>query len=76
MPQNQYPTSRADFRVTYHGVMPTITPLNAYCRGWIEHYVDIEPWQHFGESIAIEPGHIERLAQQMIEEGFIMEEGG
>lgn len=69
---HQSQASRADFRVTYHGVIPLITPLNAYCREWIEHYVNIEPWQRFGPSVAIEPGYFEQLAQQMIEEGFMM----
>ena len=67
---------QADFRVTYHGTITTITPLSDACRGWLEDNVAIEPWQRFGNSIAIEPRYVEQLADAMIEEGLVTEEDG
>ena len=64
----------ADFRVTYHGTITTITPLSDACREWLEENVEIEPWQRFGTSIAIEPRYVEQLAQAMIEDGFLIED--
>jgi hypothetical protein len=66
-------TPRADFRVTYHGTITTITPLSDACRDWLEEYADIERWQRFGNAIAVEPRYVEQLAEAMIEEGFVME---
>ena len=63
---------RADFRVTYHGTVTTITPLSDACREWLEENVEIETWQRFGTSIAIEPRYVEELAEAMIEEGFVV----
>ena len=64
---------RADFCVTYHGTITTITPLSDACREWLEENVEIEPWQRFGTSIAIEPRYLDHLAEAMIEEGLVME---
>ena len=64
----------ADFRITYHGTITTITPLNDACREWVEENVAIEPWQRFGPSIAIEPGYVEQVAEAMIAEGFVIED--
>jgi len=64
---------RADFRVTYHGTITTITPLTDACREWLEENVEIEPWQRFGTRIAIEPRYVEQLAETMIEEGLVTE---
>jgi hypothetical protein len=66
-------TPTADFRVTYHGTITTITPLSDACREWVEANVEIEEWQRFGPSIAIEPRYVEQLAEAMIEEGLVME---
>src|SRR5947207_2260181 len=66
-------TPRADFRVTYHGTITTITPLSDACREWVEENVEIEAWQRFGNSIAIEPRYVDHLAEAMIEEGLVME---
>ena len=66
-------TPRADFRVTYHGTVTTITPLTARCREWVEANVEIEPWQRFGNAIAVEPRYVEQLAEAMMEEGLVME---
>jgi hypothetical protein len=66
-------TRRADFRVTYHGTITTITPLSDRCREWLEDNVAIEPWQWFGPSIAIEPRYVQQLAEAMIEHGLVME---
>ena len=64
---------RADFRVTYHGTITTITPLSDACRDWLEENVAIEPWQRFGPSIAIEPRYVQQLAEAMIEDGLVIE---
>ena len=64
---------RADFRVTYHGTITTITPLSDACRDWLEDNVAIEPWQRFGTSIATEPRYVQQLAEAMIGEGLLME---
>src|SRR5207248_667763 len=66
-------TPRADFRVTYHGTITTITPLSDACREWVEENVEIEPWQRFGNAIAVEPRYVEQLAEAMIGEGLVME---
>jgi hypothetical protein len=66
----------ADFRVTYHGTITTITPLYDACRDWLEDNVAIEPWQRFGASIAIEPRYVEQLAQTMIEHRLVIEIDG
>ena len=66
-------TQRADFRVTYHGTVTTVTPLSECCREWLEENADIEPWQRFGNAIAVEPRYVEQLAEAMIEEGLVME---
>jgi hypothetical protein len=71
--QHQGRTPSADFRVTYHGTITTITPLSDVCREWVEDNVDIEPWQRFGPSIAIEPRYVEQLAEAMIGEGLVIE---
>src|SRR2546423_419782 len=65
--QHQGRTPSADFRITYHGTITTITPLSDACREWLEDNVAIEPWQRFGTSIAIEPRYVEQLAEAMIE---------
>src|SRR5436190_24185241 len=72
--QAQQTDPQADFRVTYHGTITTITPLSDTCREWLEHNVAIEPWQRFGTSIAIEPCYVEQLMVSMIEEGFPIED--
>ena len=72
--QAQQTDPQADFRVTYHGTITTITPLSDTCREWLEDNVAIEPWQRFGNSIAIEPRYLEQLAEAMIEEGLVMED--
>jgi len=59
-------TRRTDFRVTYHGTVTTITPLSDACREWLDANVEIEGWQPFGNSIAIEPRYVEHLAEAMI----------
>ena len=64
---------QADFRVTYHGTITTVTPLSDACREWVEENVEIELWQRFGSSIAIEPHYVDHLAEAMIEEGLVME---
>ena len=74
MPYAQQTDPQADFRVTYHGTITTITPLSDRCREWLEDNVAIEPWQRFG--IAIEPRYVEQLTDAMIEEGLVMEEDG
>ena len=66
--------AHADFRLTYHGTITTITPLTDACRKWLEANVEIEPWQHFGPSIAIEPRYVEQLAQAMIDAGLVFED--
>jgi len=63
----------SDFRLTYHGTITTITQLSDACREWVEENVEIEPWQRFGTSIALEPRYIEQLAIAMIEDGLVME---
>jgi hypothetical protein len=63
----------ADFRVTYHGTVTTITPLSDRCREWLEENVEIEAWQRLGSSIAVEPRYVDQLAEAMIEEGLVME---
>ena len=35
--------------------------------------VEIQPWQRFGTSLAVEPRYVEHLAEAMIEEGFVVE---
>ena len=57
--QAQQTDPRADFRVTYHGTVTTITPLSDACREWLEENVELEPWQRFGNSIAVEPRYVE-----------------
>jgi hypothetical protein len=69
--QAQRTDPQADFRVTYHGTITSITPLTDACREWLEGNVEIEPWQWFGPSIAVEPRYVEQLAKAMIEEGFV-----
>ena len=72
--QAQRTDPQADFRVTYHGTVTTITPLTDLCRQWLEDNVAIEDWQRFGTSIAIKPRYVEQLADaMMIEEGLVME---
>jgi len=71
--QNRARMARADFRVTYHGTITTITPLTDACREWVEENVDIEPWQRFGNSFAVEPRYVEYLVPAMIEAGFVLE---
>jgi hypothetical protein len=66
-------TPRADFRVTYHGTVTTLTPLTDRCREWVEINVEIEPWQRFGNAIAVEPRYVEQLAEVMMEGGLVME---
>jgi hypothetical protein len=66
-------TPSADFRVVYHGTVTTITPLTDRCREWVEVNVEIEPWQRFGNAIAVEPRYVEQIAEAMIEEGLVME---
>jgi hypothetical protein len=66
-------TPTADFRVTYHGTVTTVTPLPERCREWVETNVEIEPWQRFGNAIAVEPGYVEQVAEAMIEDGLVME---
>jgi len=51
----------------------TITPLSDRCREWLEDNVAIEPWQRFGNSIAVEPRYVQQLARAMIGEGLLME---
>lgn len=63
----------ADFRLTYHGTITTITPLSDACRLWLDENVEIEAWQRFGSSIAIEPRYVKHLAEAMIEEGLVIE---
>jgi hypothetical protein len=72
--QLQSPT--ADFRLTYHGTITTITPLTERCREWVEENVEIEPWRRFGNAIAVEPRYVQQLAEAMIEGGLVIEGDG
>ena len=65
--------ARADFSVAYHGTITTVTPLSNACRVWLDENVAIEPWQRFGDAIAVDPRYVEQLAQVMIEDGLVME---
>ena len=65
-------TPRADFRLAYHGTITTLTPLTDACREWVEENVEIEPWQRFGNAIAIEPRYVEHLVETMIEVGLVI----
>ena len=73
VPAHQPDHAQADFRVTYHGTVTTVTPLSDRCREWLEENVEIEPWQRFGNAIAVEPRYVDQLAEAMIEEGLVME---
>src|SRR5438874_9978001 len=64
---------QADFRITYHGTITTITPLSDACREWLEENVEIDTWQRFGNSIAIEPRYVQQLAEAMIGDGLVIE---
>src|SRR5437763_16924074 len=46
-------TPRADFRVTYHGTITTITPLSDACREWVGDNVEIEPWQRLATALPL-----------------------
>jgi hypothetical protein len=39
----------------------------------VETNVEIEPWQRFGNAIAVEPRYVEQLAEAMIKDGLVME---
>ena len=67
-------TPKPDFRITYHGTVTTITPLSEPCREWLDENVEIEPWQRFGQSIAVEPRYVEQLATAMVEAGLDYED--
>jgi hypothetical protein len=66
--------AQADFRLTYHGTISTITPLTDAAREWLEANVEIDPWQRFGPSIALEPRYVEYVAEAMTAEGLVIED--
>lgn len=63
----------ADFRTEYHGTIRTITPLTNRCRHWIEENVAYEPWQWFGQRVAVEPRYLPTLVEEMLDAGLIEE---
>jgi hypothetical protein len=80
MPHDQLHPSTADFRVTYHGLITTITPLTEACHRWLDENVDAEGWQWFpqrgaaGNALAVEPRYIDHVVEGMVEEGLTMED--
>jgi hypothetical protein len=63
----------ADFRITHHGTITTITPISDACLEWLEENMAIEPCQRFEPSIAVEPRYVAQLAVAMIEAGLVIE---
>src|ERR1017187_822643 len=63
-----------DLRVDTHGTVVLLTPLTAKARRWIDDNVEIEPWQLFGDVIAIEPRYVSGLIAGAIQDGLEIEQ--
>jgi hypothetical protein len=62
-----------DLRVDFHGAVALLTPLTATAREWIDDNVEVEPWQRFGDVIAVEPRCVGELIAGAIEDGLEIE---
>ena len=63
-----------DLRVDTHGTVVLLTPLTAKARRWIDSNVEIEPWQRFGDVIAVEPRCVDGLIAGAIQDGLEIEQ--
>ena len=63
-----------DLRVDTHGTVVLLTPLTAKARRWIDNNVEIEPWQLFGDVIAVEPRCVDGLIAGAIQDGLEIEQ--
>jgi hypothetical protein len=63
-----------DLRVDTHGTVVLLTPLTAKARRWIDNNVEIEPWQLFGDVIAVEPRYVGGLITGAIQDGLEIEQ--
>ena len=63
-----------DLRLDIHGTVVLLTPLTAKATRWIDDKVEIEPWQRFGDVIAIEPRYVDGLIAGAIQDGLEIEQ--
>jgi hypothetical protein len=62
-----------DIRVDAHGTVVLLTPLTETARQWIDDNVEVEPWQRFGDVIAVDPRCIEGLIASAMEDELEIE---
>ena len=72
-------STRADFRITFHGTITLLHPLSEPCLNWLDENVATEGWQWFGNPVAggglaVEPRYLDTLVEELAEAGFVGEE--
>jgi hypothetical protein len=62
----------ADFSVENHGSLFLLRPHTPRAKAWMKHEVHAEPYQFFGDALAIEHRYISEIVRKLIDEGFIV----
>lgn len=63
----------ADFGVSNHGTIFLLKPQSEAAREWCKNHLPAD-LQTLGESIAVEPRHIPRIARGIMEDGMNFED--
>ena len=62
----------SDFIFQNHGTIFTVTPVTRQAKKFVKSHVEIESWQWFGQSFAVEPRRANALANEIVEAGFTL----
>jgi hypothetical protein len=62
--------SGADFRIDYHGVMTTITPLTDACREWLKDNIRGDEQFWVGDGVATHPSMLDEVVSELVDGGF------
>ena len=60
----------ADFRIDYHGLMTTITPLTDACREWLKNNIHADEQFWVGDAVATHPSTLDEVVHELVDEGF------
>lgn len=63
----------ADYWVSNLGCISIVTPTTEKARAWLESNINYEPWQQFGQGVAIEKRSIQLILEGMNNAGLVGE---
>jgi hypothetical protein len=60
----------ADFRIDYHGLMTTITPLTDACREWLKNNINADEQFWVGDAVATHRSTLDDVVHELVDGGF------